>query len=174
MAKLRQFSTVADYQARFEAIANETEDVSESLMLKLFVSRLRSDIKTSVLVHRPKTLDEAISLAQTHEQRLQIERGPMQPAFSRTQPLLPTPPSKVIVLARNASTSGPRVPVKRLTPAEMQQRRDKGLCYYYDEKYVTNHKCKSLPQILLLEDDSEPLIAESAQITSDEILAEEL
>ncbi|XP_070037045.1 uncharacterized protein [Nicotiana tomentosiformis] len=174
LAKLRQFSTVADYQARFEAIANETEDVSESLMLKLFVSGLRSDIKTSVLVHKPKTLDGAISLAQAHEQRLQIERGPMQPAFSITQPLLPTLSSKVIVLARNASTSGPRVPVKRLTPAEMQQHRDKGLCYYCDEKYVANHKCKSLPQILLLEDDSEPLIAESAQITSDEMLAEKL
>ncbi|KAH0696159.1 hypothetical protein KY290_013530 [Solanum tuberosum] len=56
----------------------------------------------------------------------------------------------------------------------MQQRREKGLCYYCDEKYVANHRCKSLPQILLLEDESAPLTYTSEQILSDELLAEEL
>ncbi|KAH0775542.1 hypothetical protein KY290_006953 [Solanum tuberosum] len=56
LAKLRQSSTVADYQSRFEAMANETEDISDPLMMKLFLSGLRLDIKTVVVVISPKHL----------------------------------------------------------------------------------------------------------------------
>ncbi|KAH0696160.1 hypothetical protein KY285_012996 [Solanum tuberosum] len=111
LAKLRQSSTVADYQSRFEAMANETEDISDSLMMKLFLSGLRLDIKTAVLVHKPKTFDDAISLAQIHEQRLNIEKGPMQPAFARSQPLLPTPQSRSMAPSRHTTSMG-RVPIK--------------------------------------------------------------
>lgn len=33
---------------------------------------------------------------------------------------------------------------KRFTAAELRARRDKGLCYYCDEKYHQQHKCKTL------------------------------
>ncbi|PHU23907.1 40S ribosomal protein S12 [Capsicum chinense] len=90
LAKLRQTSTVADYQARFEAFVNETADIPDTLMVKLFVSGLCLDIKTNVLVHKPSTLDEAISLAHTHEQHLNLEKGPMQPSFARPNLYYPT------------------------------------------------------------------------------------
>nr|KYP64474.1 Transposon Ty3-G Gag-Pol polyprotein [Cajanus cajan] len=38
--------------------------------------------------------------------------------------------------------------IKRLIEAEMQDRRDKNLCYNYDERYTRDHRCKS--QFLLL------------------------
>lgn len=47
------------------------------------------------------------------------------------------------------STSRP----KRLTAAEMQQRRDKGLCYNCDEKFVLGHGCKK-QMLYLLQLDS--------------------
>ncbi|KAF3668248.1 hypothetical protein FXO38_08178 [Capsicum annuum] len=157
LAKLRQTSTVADYQARFEAFANETADIPDTLMVKLFVSGLCLDIKTNVLVHKPSTLDEAISLAHTHEQHLNLEKGPMQPSFARTQPLLPNLQSRSLAPSRNTGVPSAKFPIKRLSPVEMQQRREKGLCYYCDEKYVANHRYPNLPQIHLLEDDSDPL-----------------
>ncbi|XP_020229578.1 uncharacterized protein LOC109810500 [Cajanus cajan] len=49
-------------------------------------------------------------------------------------PLLPTPSTKI--------------PIKRLIEAEMQDRRDKNLCYNCDERYTRDHRCKS--QFLLL------------------------
>ncbi|KAH0744838.1 hypothetical protein KY290_032831 [Solanum tuberosum] len=143
-------------------------------MVKLFLSGLRQDIKTNVLVHKPTFLDEAILLAQTHEQRLQLERGPMTPALTKTQPLLPTPQSRSFVPARNNPNALSRVPVKRLSLTEMQQRREKGLSYYCDEKYTTNHMCKTLSRILLLGDDPDALLSVTEQLTSDEMLAEEL
>ena len=32
--------------------------------------------------------------------------------------------------------------VQKVSPAEMEERRKQGLCYYYDEKYSPGHKCK--------------------------------
>ncbi|KAH0656364.1 hypothetical protein KY285_031246 [Solanum tuberosum] len=57
---------------------------------------------------------------------------------------------------------------------KMQQRREKGLCHYCNEKYTTNHRCKTLPPILLLEDDPDALLSATEQLTSDEMLADEL
>ena len=46
--------------------------------------------------------------------------------------------------------------MKRITPVEMQLRREKGLCYFCDEKLPFNHKCPNRQFILLqMEDDNE-------------------
>ncbi|KAF3625987.1 hypothetical protein FXO37_30564 [Capsicum annuum] len=120
LTKLCQTFSVADYQARFEAIANETEDKPNTLMVKLFVSGLRLVIKTNVLVHKSNTLDEAISLAHTHEQRLNLKKGPMQPFFARTQPLLPSSQSRSLAPSRNSGVPSVKFPIKHLSPVEMQ------------------------------------------------------
>lgn len=73
-----------------------------------------------------------------------------------------------------ASTSTiPKLPLKRLTPSELQSRREKSLCYNYDEKFVPGHKCKALPQLLFLE-DSPSIVEMPDTFTLDDFLAEEL
>nr|XP_016462819.1 PREDICTED: uncharacterized protein LOC107785918 [Nicotiana tabacum]XP_016462821.1 PREDICTED: uncharacterized protein LOC107785918 [Nicotiana tabacum]XP_016462822.1 PREDICTED: uncharacterized protein LOC107785918 [Nicotiana tabacum]XP_016462823.1 PREDICTED: uncharacterized protein LOC107785918 [Nicotiana tabacum]XP_016462824.1 PREDICTED: uncharacterized protein LOC107785918 [Nicotiana tabacum] len=67
-----------------------------------------------------------------------------------------------------------RLPLKRLTPTEIQGRREKGLCYYCDEKYSASHKCKNLPQLLLLTEEHDTTIQLPELQLSDEALAEEL
>jgi hypothetical protein len=49
----------------------------------------------------------------------------------------------------------PHVPIKRLTPAELQARREKGLCYNCEEKFVTGHRCKRLFHLLIVDPTSE-------------------
>lgn len=34
--------------------------------------------------------------------------------------------------------------VQRLTPMQMSEKRKKGLCYHYDDKWSVGHKCKSM------------------------------
>lgn len=182
LAKLRQITTVSDLQGRFEAIANETDDISDRLMLRLFISGLREDIKNSVLSHEPKTFDEALKQAHIQERRIQAEKGPIRPALAnKGAPLLPNPNvsssyqnSSTIVTNNNLNRAAARPPLKRLSHAEIQSRREHGLCYYCEEKYTVGHKCKSPPQLLLLtnETDSEPILLES--FVTDDILAEEL
>ncbi|MED6208727.1 hypothetical protein PIB30_047950 [Stylosanthes scabra] len=46
----------------------------------------------------------------------------------------------------------------RLSAAEIKQRQDKGLCYYYDEKYSLGHKCKSSYLLLVGGEELEELM----------------
>ncbi|KAE8668032.1 hypothetical protein F3Y22_tig00112349pilonHSYRG00099 [Hibiscus syriacus] len=43
---------------------------------------------------------------------------------------------------------------RRISAAEAQSRREKGLCYYCDAKFIPGHKCKD-PQLFLLDDELE-------------------
>lgn len=90
VAKLRQVTTISELQGHFEAIDNETDDISDGLMVRLFVSGLREDIKNSVLCHEPKTYDDTLKCAHIHERHIQAKKGTNQPAFAnRATPLLP-------------------------------------------------------------------------------------
>jgi hypothetical protein len=40
-------------------------------------------------------------------------------------------------------------PVQKITATQMKDRRDKGLCYYCDDRWLAGHKCKS-PRLYLL------------------------
>nr|XP_009797113.1 PREDICTED: uncharacterized protein LOC104243599 [Nicotiana sylvestris] len=180
LAKLRQITTVSELQSRFEKIANETTDISDRLLVRLFVSGLRTDIKSSVLAHRPTTYEDAVHLAHIHEKRILAEKGPPRPAFAnRTPPLLPNPdtvPNNISSTSVGPSNSPPqnRPPIKRLSHAELQSRRERGLCYYCEEKYTAGHKCKSPPQLLLLTNEPEVVLSMPEPFLSDEVLAEEL
>ena len=49
-----------------------------------------------------------------------------------------------------------KAPFRRLTPAEIEQRRAAGLCYRCDEKFHRNHKCpKPELTVLIMHDDGE-------------------
>jgi hypothetical protein len=45
--------------------------------------------------------------------------------------------------------------IKRISPAEMQLRRDKGLCYWCDDKFSFTHKCPNRQLMMLHYDDPE-------------------
>ena len=43
----------------------------------------------------------------------------------------------------------PSIPIKRITPTQMDERRKKGLCYNCDEKWGLGHKCRNAKLFLL-------------------------
>ncbi|KAH0696227.1 hypothetical protein KY285_013059 [Solanum tuberosum] len=59
---------------------------------------------------------------------------------------------------RDHSVSLHRSNTKRLSLAEMSEKRQKGLCFFCDEKFVPGHKCNATKQLYLLEvcDEEEP------------------
>ncbi|KAL0444686.1 UNVERIFIED_CONTAM: hypothetical protein Slati_2191300 [Sesamum latifolium] len=69
---------------------------------------------------------------------------------------LPAPPPR---LALPLAPGCPPLPIRRLSPAEMQVWRAKGLCFNYDEGFFTGHRCKPKQFLLLLVDDDPPDIA---------------
>ena len=61
----------------------------------------------------------------------------------------PKPPSQPPLLPT------PNLPIRRLTPAELRDKREKWLCYNCDKKYSANHRCRSKFLLLMGTDDEE-------------------
>ncbi|KAB5511770.1 hypothetical protein DKX38_028798 [Salix brachista] len=134
LSKLRQGSTVEDYQRKFEQLAARAGPLTTEQELEIFISGLQEYIAIEVELHRPRDLISAMSLARLYERRGGIRRF-TQPAF--TQPAfkpaaLPAPGS-----------SNPKT-FKRLSRTEMDDRRARGLCFNCDEIYSRGHQCKRL------------------------------
>lgn len=67
-------------------------------------------------------------------QALYLETTSPKPHTQTSSPIT-NPKPQVVPTRRNPN------PIKRITPNQMQERRDKGLCYYCDEKYQLGHRC---------------------------------
>ena len=174
--KLTQTGSVGDYYSEFTALANRVHVEPPEALLDCFISGLQPELKRDVLSQCPSTLMRAVSLAKLYEDKYSTSFKPViapnisrpyhQPHFAHTPrpptkptlpPLLPTPPTKP-------------TPVRRITPAEMQLRREKGLCYWCDEKFSFNHKCPNRHLMLLQAIKDEPAQEENqAQPTDVEV-----
>lgn len=120
LAKLTQTTSVADYQSRFEALANQTTGVPESFLQSCFESGLRNDIRREVRALQPHSLMQAVNLAKLMEDKLQdtgARSWPSRPVLvptikpSPVPPLLPTPkmtPNNALINVKSSS-----IPVKK-------------------------------------------------------------
>lgn len=162
MFKLCQTTTVNDYQSAFEALANRIVGLPPQFYLNCFISGLKPAIRREVQAFQPTSLPQAISLAKLQEDKLgncpnpfpnrRPENTPPQSSQTpttnfthpnRSRPALTTVPSQ--------NTVKPATPIKRLSPAELRARRDKGLCYNCDELYHTSHRCRRQFHLLIAE-----------------------
>ena len=145
LTRLRQTATVSLYKAQFEVLSNRIKGLSTVHKLSYFLSVLRDEIRLPVRMLNPKSLNEAFGLA-----KIQEEYNWSCRKFSKTQggqgkpSILGAPPKAPPLLE-----SRPRLPIKRISPAQMEERKKKGLCYNCDEKGAPGHKCKSAMLFLL-------------------------
>ncbi|WVZ14709.1 hypothetical protein V8G54_012275 [Vigna mungo] len=151
--KLQQTGPVSDYYLHFMSLANRSPGLSDEVLLNCFLSWLNVDIKRDVMALSPISLLRAVALGKLYEDKYGLVTKPSfnKPMVStyatkhvsqppgNLPPLLPTP--SISQLKNNN--------VKRITPAEMQLRRDKGLCYFCDEKFTFNHKCINRQHLFL-------------------------
>ncbi|KAG6484232.1 hypothetical protein ZIOFF_061027 [Zingiber officinale] len=130
LAKIRQTSTVLEYQGRFERLSNRTRDWSEKQLLGTFIEGLRLDIRREVKMNQPRTMKAALSFARLQEEKIN-EEGRRNNKVIRENP---------------SHYSTPR----RLTKEEIKERMAKGLCWHCDEKWHRGHQCKQ-KRILMIE-----------------------
>lgn len=156
--KLQQTGTVSDYYLKFMALANRPEGLSNEAVLNCFLSGLNVDIRRDVIAQRPMTLIRVVSLAKLYEEKYQPVNSNQTHNYShRYSPIsahtvnFNSAPSNA---AKNTTKTSlpsllptPNTPplrnnfVKKISPTEMQLRREKGLCYFCDDKFTFNHKC---------------------------------
>ncbi|XP_034198084.1 uncharacterized protein LOC117613593 [Prunus dulcis] len=134
LTKLQQTGSVRDYQTQFEKLLIRAGRLTPDQQVGCFVSGLKENIKTDVQACKPQTLSAAIGLARLYESRNQTNR--------RYSPSDVKQPSTNIVTKSDRRQNF--MPIKRLSPAELRERRDKGLCFNCDEKFRPGHRCKKL------------------------------
>ncbi|XP_060967566.1 uncharacterized protein LOC115704201 [Cannabis sativa] len=195
IAKLVQTGSVANFQNEFETLMTQISGVSEQYFLNFFVWGLKNEIRRELLLARPVDLADAMAKAQLFEDRNEDllgrtrgdnGRSTWSPRFmnpsSPASPKVSTPNS----ITTNTTTpsyskvplpSSPSLPVKRLSPAELKDKREKGLCFTCDEKYNPGHKCKNRVLILCAqgdeEEDDETVMGGDIVTDQEESLAEE-
>jgi hypothetical protein len=158
--KLSQTTTLKKYQTQFESLANRIIGLPPSCYLSCFISGLKPAIRREVLAFQPVTLTQAISLAKLQEEKI-LDR-PLAKPYSSSTAAASSSSSFRPTMSVSSPKSKPAV--KRLTPDELQARREQGLCYNCDEKYQRGHRCKRLFHLLIVGPEESPEDASSFQL----------
>jgi hypothetical protein len=157
LTKLKQSGTVEDFTVSFEWLAFRTEGMTDAFFHECFISGLKDEIWTHVLMARPSSWVEATKKSKEAQQFVSSQN--CKPSFiAHPKPVNPTTPSAPLN-------------IQKLTRAEMAEFQLKGLCYNCDDKYFPGHKCKE-PKIFMAisediseEDVETPLVPDSLEIT---------
>ncbi|RVW71121.1 Transposon Tf2-12 polyprotein [Vitis vinifera] len=194
LSKLTQTATVAEFQLAFEDLMNKVTGISEPLLISFFITGLKSDIRRELLFSRPSTLMEAFALARAYETRCEEIKQSARPwhkwsssnaantstvsstrqhvvtavptgPFQTTTPAPASPPTTIGHKQTPPIAPAPALPIRRLTPTELREKREKGLCYNCDKKYSANHRCRSKFLLLLGTDDIDEDIDEDGVAT---------
>jgi hypothetical protein len=160
LTRLKQNTTVAAYQEAFERLLSQVDGLPEKFLIGCFIAGLRGEIRLDVKIKQPHSLADVIGVARLIEERNQLQKRAPLPI--RSVP----PPIPASVLAKPSANptagvlgpaQGPRLPVSsntsfhRITNQEARERREKGLCYYCDERFVPGHRCQR-PQLFMISD----------------------
>jgi hypothetical protein len=144
--KLCQTGSVREYQGQFELLANRISGLPPPFYLSCFVSGLKPAIRREVLAFQPQSLTHAINLAKLQDDKIS-DRTPAHHKPSSSS----TPASSSFRPTMTVTPPRPTPTVKRLTPMELQARREQGLCYNCDDKYVKGHRCKHSFHLLIVQ-----------------------
>lgn len=156
---LKQETTVKEYRKQFEMLAASLEQISEPVLESTFVKGLKSDIKGELRVLEPNGLEKTMDLAQKVEDKINIHKEQKRGSgFFRNNGLNPNNLIGDVPKTneRGAAAGERRGGYRRLTDAELQAKRAKGLCYRCDEKYSIGHRCKK-PELQVLVKQEEEL-----------------
>ena len=181
LLKLTQHSSFDEYYEAFMDLANRSYGLDDTLLIDCFLWGLKPELKKKVISRCPHSLVHAVSLAKLFEDKFQpliILNRTLSLNFN-PRPLIqfpqksynPTPQSpkfnppiyKTSTLNTNQNTSNtPLLPsppkpsnLKKLTPADIQFRRDKGICFTCDEKYSPIHRCTNKHYYLIQCEDQQ-------------------
>ena len=126
-------------------LSNRIKGLSATHKLSCFLSGLRDEIRLPVRMLSPKSLNEAFGLAKIQEEyNWSCKKVTKVPGDQGKPSILGVPPKNPSLLETK-----PRLPLKRISPAQMEERRKKGLCYNCDDKWAPGHKCKNAMLFLL-------------------------
>nr|XP_027122265.1 uncharacterized protein LOC113739231 [Coffea arabica] len=181
--KLQQEGSVEEYQERFEELKplmlDKNKNLDESYFTSSFISGLKEEIKPMVKMLRPATLSEAFEISLWQESNIKVQFGGVrgghgnaaESKFGMTKGTTPTAANintyKIPSTGNFRNTKFRNLQTdhqdpKRISPQEIQYRRNHGLCFKCGDKYGPGHQCKFGHLNLLIGEEEEETMFEDA------------
>jgi hypothetical protein len=149
IARMRQSGTVTEYVEKFMSLLAHNDPLSTKLQVQLFTSGLSELLRVDVEMQKPPDLQVAMSMARAYEQHATIiattSKGISSTAVGQPQGMSLKVPVPV----------GEERMLRRLTAAEMADRREKGSCFNCDKKFSQGHRCPCLFYLEVIDDVEE-------------------
>ena len=123
-----------EYQSQFKKLLNRVGKLNQSQQVACFIGGLKEGVRIDVQAMKPPTLSETVGLARLYEVKYQ-----KRSSFN-LEPKRAVSTNSIVTSCRPSSTPT----IQRLSPMEMKEHRDKGLCFNCDEKFALGHRCKKL------------------------------
>jgi hypothetical protein len=123
---LKKKGSVAEHIENFQRLNIKVMEILDEHMIDVFIETLKDNIQHEVYLWEPKSLENAFRVARN------VESKNMAMATRRTTPN--------IYRENNVPSSKTPQPT-RLTPQQLEERKEKGLCFNCDIKYSKGHEC---------------------------------
>jgi hypothetical protein len=150
LINLKKNGLVIEHIENFQRLNIKVTDIVDENLIDVFIGTLKDNIQHEVHLWEPKSLENAFRVARN------VESKNMAIATRRTNPNS--------YRESNAPSSKTPQPT-RLTPQQLEERKDKGLCFNCDNKYSKGHTCgeKKLFYIYCEEEEEEKEEEEPSQ-----------
>ncbi|KAJ1377301.1 Retrotransposon gag domain [Sesbania bispinosa] len=199
LVQLRQTGSLSEYQEAFDGLVCKV-DLNETQKLSCYVAGLKPEVAVGVKLFAPRSLLEATRLAKLQERNVfllqnrgnQLPRagsgkwnGSKIPSFWAPQDRKTEGSGRKEEMAAKISTNSnnqkgilgkPNLKVQqRLSAKELDEHRQKGLCYFCHEKFGPRHDCpqRKKMHVFFMETEEEgEVIAEEDVIEEKEVSVE--
>lgn len=158
LLNIRQTVDVQDYYDRFQAsmhrVSVHNSNLDDVFFVSKFLQGLQPDIRAALVLHKPRTVDVALSLALLQAYVLEAQQKTFSRRshkdFSKYSGKYTPNPQPGVLGATPPDTTKPKWEDKMATMRA--QRRAQGLCMKCGEKWGRNHKCPGKISLHVLEE----------------------
>ncbi|XP_074343112.1 uncharacterized protein LOC141680927 [Apium graveolens] len=183
--KLKQTSTVADYEDRFEElramVLHKNRGFTEEYFVSSFLSGLKDHIKASVRMFRPHSLVDAVFLAKQEESKTSRPQLTFKTNATNSSTAIQakhetrTLPSGYSSAFVKPVAKGITKSRSTLTSKEILERREKGQCFHCDDPYHPGQNCKAKLYSMFGEESEEIDCSEVEEVVGEmeQLLAQE-
>ncbi|XP_014754072.1 uncharacterized protein LOC106866060 [Brachypodium distachyon] len=160
LERIQQHGTMDEFYHAFEELMHRVlmhnKNYDEAFFVTKFLKGLRQDIQTAIRLHKPRTVDAALSLAQTQEDMLEEARQLSSAKYKHDY----KPPFRTFGHQKSIMGAAPgaklaaddKLKLEQKLEALKTMRREKGLCFKCGEKYHRGYKCTPTLQVQLMEE----------------------
>jgi hypothetical protein len=126
LINLKKKDSVAKHIENLQRLNIKVTYIPDEHLIDVFIGTLKDNIQHEVHLWEPKSLENAFRVARN------VESKNMAMATRRTTPN---------IYRENNVPSSKKPQPTRLTPQQLKERKEKGLCFNFDRKYIKGHKC---------------------------------